>query len=63
MLLCVQYDQRCNGVKGTALKYTFENTSDHQVILVMGGEILFSSVQKCLGTLTLVFFLFFSDPN
>lgn len=57
----MQYGQRCNGAD--LAPYTFKSTSDHQVILVMGGEILFSSVQACLGILILVFFLFFSDPN
>lgn len=59
----MQCDHRCSGVRSSALAYTFENTNDHQVILVMGGEILFSSVQECLGILTLVLFFFFSDPN
>lgn len=59
----MQYDQECSGVRDAALVYTFEKASDHQVILVVEGEILFSSVQKCLGILTIVFFLFFNDPN
>lgn len=46
MLFYVQYDQRCSGERGAALAYTFENTSGHQVILVVGEK---NYIFKCTG--------------
>lgn len=54
----MQHDQRCNGVKGAALAYTFKSTSDHRVILVMGEKYYFQVYRHVWEFLLLFSFSF-----